>query len=374
VEGFDASIFLRSRWWPEFKELGLLQESARRSDGSVDQQAWRQKVQDWGRQHVGPLFELMSEPHPYVACLVADGDGMGAAIDALGTAEEHRAFSAELTKFARAAREIVEEARQQPDGTVTCHLGSLVYSGGDDVLAFLPVSTALACADALRLEFGAIMRPALSKPDGTLKDGVKTLPTLSVGIGIGHVMESMADLLDLGRRAEKLAKGGHLKREGKDRNALAVILDKRSGGTRAWRSQWSEWEAEGGPAKRLLADGALLDPRRLDRRVPVLPMRKVHQIAALLRRLPEPGGSDPASLTPFNAVLLPELRRTLSRVDGGAGRLTFSQVALPVSETQTYAENYRRTEDWIDRMLIARAFAESEPRARAGGAAAEAAA
>jgi CRISPR-associated protein Cmr2 len=361
----DASIFLQSRWWPEFKEQSLLQECARKPDGSVDQQEWRQKIQVWGREHIGPLFELMAEPHPYVACLVADGDGMGAAIDALGTAEEHRAFSAELAKFARAAREIVE---------CEAHVGSLVYSGGDDVLAFLPVATALACADELRKRFADIVGPALSKPGGRLKDGVKRLPTLSVGIGIGHVMESMATLLELGRRAEKVAKGGHLKREGKDRNALAIVLDKRSGGTCEWRSQWSDWVAEGGPAGRLLADGSLLDPRGRDSKAPVLPIRKVHQIAALLRRLPEPGGPDPASLSPFNAVLLPELRRTLSRVDGGAGELTVSQVALSAGETETYAENYRRTKAWIDRMLIARVFAESEPRTRAGGAAAEAAA
>jgi CRISPR-associated protein Cmr2 len=124
------------------------------------------------------------------------------------------------------------------------HLGSLVYSGGDDVLAFLPVSKALACAEKLRTTFADIVGRALSKPDGTLKDGVEKLPTLSVGIGIGHVMESMADLLELGRRAEKAAKGGHLPEKDMRRNALAVVLDKRSGGTRQWRSQWTTGEAD----------------------------------------------------------------------------------------------------------------------------------
>jgi hypothetical protein len=52
-------------------------------------------------------------------------------------------------------------------------------------------------------------------------------------------------------------------------------------------------------------------------------------------------------------------------VDGGAGKLTVSQVALSAGETETYAENYRRTKAWVDRMLIARAFAESEPEAAA---------
>ncbi len=33
------------------------------------------------------------------------------------------------------------------------HHGALVYSGGDDVLAFLPLDTALDCAGALRASF-----------------------------------------------------------------------------------------------------------------------------------------------------------------------------------------------------------------------------
>ena len=61
-------------------------------------------------------------------------------------------------------------------------------------------------------------------------------PTLSVGLGIGHVLESMGDLLELGRRAEKRAKGADLPIRER-RNALGVIVDKRSGGTVSWRAQ-----------------------------------------------------------------------------------------------------------------------------------------
>jgi CRISPR-associated protein Cmr2 len=370
VEGFDASIFLRSRWWPEFKELGIfeppgLRDEKDRTKREEMERGWRGCVEKWCRRNVGPSLPgndppRILDPHPYVACLAADGDGMGAAIEALASAEEHRAFSRELAKFARAARAIVESEK---------HLGSLVYSGGDDVLAFLPVSTALACADELRKRFADIVGPALSMPDGTLKDGVKKLPTLSVGIGIGHVMESMVDLLDLGRRAEKTAKGGSLPDKSGRRNALAIILDKRSGGTREWRSQWSTREGQSvgdlDPVGRLNADITLLGKR--------LSVRKVHQISAILRRLPAPNACAAPDAQSFDRVLVAEVKRALKRSDGDRDRLTPQEVGLSLGGP-SYGDNHKAVANWIDRMLIARAFAESEPRPRSGGAATEIAA
>lgn len=358
---FDAGLFVRSRWWPEFKEIGEFEPKGFSSEQDKKKRAqlesdWRKEVIDWGDRCVGPVLKCMTEPHPYVACLVADGDGMGKAIDALGSAEEHRGFSRELAKFAGAARDIVEREE---------HLGSLVYSGGDDVLAFLPVWTALACADELRKKFVEIMNGA-NLPEAAGK------PTLSVGIGIGHVMESMGDLLDLGRRAEKLAKGGHLKfdpsKKDKDRNALAVILDKRSGGTRQCRAQWTEWpqevEVEGkcerwtGPVARLLADADLLKAKG------PLSTRRVYQIAALLRRLPRPDPKQAAAHVAFTPVLIGEVERILRRADGGDGALTMDQVGLLLGNNESYERNYMVLAAWIDRVLIARAFAEAEPRPR----------
>jgi CRISPR-associated protein Cmr2 len=226
---FDGSVLLPSRWRSVFEEQGL-------------QGDW----ETWGREHVRPLLRKLDEPYPYVACLVADGDRMGRAIDHLGSADAHRAFSKALAGFADEARKVVERE----------HRGALVYAGGDDVLAFVALPEALACADALRTAFEGAMVAAC----GTLAPD--TRPTLSVGIGIGHVMESMGDLLALGRQAEREAK--------RDRNALAVLVDKRSGGTRVWRAQWSTE-----PVRLLTEAAALL-------RGPTSGSRKVYEIASLL--------------------------------------------------------------------------------------------
>jgi CRISPR-associated protein Cmr2 len=374
--GFDASIFLRSRWWPEFKELGIfappgLQDEKDKAKRETLEREWRRIVEDWCFGMLGPkrggnnppprILDLMSEPYPYVACLAADGDGMGGAIDALGSAEEHRAFSRELAKFAREARAIVEGE---------AHLGSLVYSGGDDVLAFLPVSTALQCACKLRHVFASIMERARTLPGGGLSGGLPKLPTLSVGIGIGHVMESMGDLLDLGRRAEKAAKGGHLKAQNKDgeckdRNALAIILDKRSGGTRTWRQQWPQE-----PIARLDKDRMLLSGEDKVLAGKRLSSRKVYQIADIVRRLPEPRPAPKAEassgdeLADFKPVLFAEVKRTLKRIDGGGGgSLALEEVGLAEIESAfNYASMHSAVSGWVDRLLIARAFAESEPK------------
>src|SRR5258708_21422384 len=72
-------------------------------------------------------------PGPYYALLQADGDGMGEVIDAQAVHgyERHRQLSQQLANFASGVGVIVEKKNQ----------GALVYAGGDDVLAFLPLHT-----------------------------------------------------------------------------------------------------------------------------------------------------------------------------------------------------------------------------------------
>ena len=147
---------------------------------------------------------LGKEPDPYLAVLVADGDNMGAAISDCETVEKNQDFSAKLATFATEAGKIVMQ-----------HHGILVYAGGDDVLAFLPLDTALCCARELHDAFGRIMSSA----------------TLSVGVAIGHFYEHLEDLLAYGRDAEKDAKKP-------DRNGLAVHLHKRGGAPVKVRQHW----------------------------------------------------------------------------------------------------------------------------------------
>ncbi len=206
-------------------------------------------TRQWLEEHVGPALRAWapsSLPPRYVACLVADGDHMGAAIEGLGEEQAHRNLSRRLADFATRAHAVVHDQ----------HDGSLVYAGGDDVLAFVSVERALACATALRATFDECL--ACDAPVGARR------PTLSVGIAVGHVLEHMGALLAEGRRAEGDAK--------LDRNALAVRVMKRSGGTLAWRTGWDT-----APLQLVAAAQKRFHDKRLS-------TKKVYAVRELLRR------------------------------------------------------------------------------------------
>lgn len=178
------------------------------------------------------LHEL-PEVSPYLAVLVADGDRMGAAIANLPDAEVNRQFSETLAGFAGHAQTIVQQ-----------HHGVLVYAGGDDVLALVPVDQCLECARRLHDDF--LQR---------LADYGR--PSLSVGIAIAHFLENLEDLLEYGRAAERKAKAFPGK------NALAVQLRKRSG---APISVCAGWDSQ--PDQRWTRFAELMRHRALPSKLP----------------------------------------------------------------------------------------------------------
>ncbi|HLJ54442.1 MAG TPA: type III-B CRISPR-associated protein Cas10/Cmr2 [Chthonomonadaceae bacterium] len=166
------------------------------------------------RQHAEIATAMRGrEPNPYFAILQADGDRIGEAIGRLSSADGHRVFSSKLQRFATDATRIVG-----------AHGGHLVYSGGDDVLAFLPLHTSIACARKLAGAFEA------------------TGATLSVGLAVVHYHEPLYASLAAARDAEGAAKeaGG---------NCLHVAVHTRGGEARRATAAWKDpgdlarWEA-----------------------------------------------------------------------------------------------------------------------------------
>ena len=182
------------------------------------------------------LANMRGEPDPYLAVLVADGDKMGAALSQLKTAEENRDFSRDLAGFASQARSIIRS-----------HNGVLIYAGGDDVMAFLPVDKCVDCTRKLHDCFGVSMQRYAH-------DGES--PTLSTGIAIAHFMENLEDLLEFGRAAEKSSKLPN-------RNGLAIHLHKRGGAPIHIRDQWTAKIDE-----RLIRYAELLRAEAIPRKLP----------------------------------------------------------------------------------------------------------
>ena len=158
-------------------------------------------------------------PSPYYALLLGDGDNMGKVVDAQKTQDVHRIISRELSTFAGKAKKIVGK-----------HQGYTIYSGGDDVMAFVPLHTLLDCAEELHAAFKAAVGKYKSDP----KYGRVVSPSLSFGVVIAHHLEPLSDVLALARGAEKAAK------DHKGKNALAIILSKRSGADRTIVGGWKE--------------------------------------------------------------------------------------------------------------------------------------
>ena len=162
----------------------------------------------------------MKEPNPYLAVIVADGDHMGSIISFLDDADKNREFSKALSKFADCAEKIVIRNN-----------GACVYTGGDDVFAFVPVDCALECAYDLKEAF----KSALINYKNFAPDAKE--PSLSIGVAIAHSLETLDDLRKFGREAEALAKGDGLK---DSRNALAVSYTARGGASVSVRGQWDD--------------------------------------------------------------------------------------------------------------------------------------
>lgn len=121
---------------------------------------------------------------------------MGATLKAIVDEKGHFRFSQDLGEFAKAVKGIVE-----------AHCGTPVFAGGDDVVALLPVDTALACAKKLHDIFSEMVNG----------------PTLTVGVAFCPTENNLQDCVHFAKKLESEGK----KLPGKD--ALAIGARVRSG-------------------------------------------------------------------------------------------------------------------------------------------------
>jgi CRISPR-associated protein Cmr2 len=177
----------------------------------------------------GSRSDAEAAPHfPYFCVLVADGDHMGALLSdpSNNQASRHRQISDKLDAFAQSAAQIIQQYGGVP-----------VYTGGDDVMALLPLLwrsndpaepvTALHCAQRLSEAFAAVGQPLRAAE-------------LSVGLAVCHYKEPLSHALRRARECEADAK--------QVRNALSFGLYHRSGEPLRVRQRWPQFSAPAGLA------------------------------------------------------------------------------------------------------------------------------
>lgn len=150
----------------------------------------------------------LGAPLPHFAVLAMDGDNLGRN---MAHVELQPVITEALARFASAVPDIVAR-----------HSGFLVYAGGDDVRALMPVPSALPCARELRSHYqqcfnGTAVASTLS---GAVLFANHKLP-------LGHVLQEAHDLLD------------DVAKEGRGRDAIAVQVSNRGSDLVRWAQPWT---------------------------------------------------------------------------------------------------------------------------------------
>lgn len=222
------------------------------------------------------LRRQLSKPESYYAILMMDGDSIG---EWLSLRDDRFNRTYESSWHSKIKERLAEAAKENPDlrdyiqskrlaspsrhmaisetlstfsTTVSRYMieqqaaGQLIYSGGDDVLAFLPIGDLLSCIENLRYSFsGTLPKLSISMDKLTksgelfVNDGWLMLPrangyrglaqmlgdraTASVGAIIAHKSTPLALVIRRAREAEALAKSS-------GRNRFVIRIMKRSGG------------------------------------------------------------------------------------------------------------------------------------------------
>ncbi|MDE3840932.1 type III-B CRISPR-associated protein Cas10/Cmr2 [Bacillus methanolicus] len=171
--------------------------------------AWDYFTNKLENKHVFRRFQSVLDigKGNYYAILMMDGDNMGQWF----SGENKKDFSSVSERLAHFSQQVVPKIVEQD------YNGRLVYAGGDDVLAFVPVDEALHVAQALRFAF--------SQPE----QGLGEKATASIGLVIGHKKTPLQSLLNIVRQLEKKAKGYENPQSKVKKNALALAVHTRSG-------------------------------------------------------------------------------------------------------------------------------------------------
>ncbi len=145
---------------------------------------------------------------PFYAVLMMDGDSLG---KQMSDTNKQEAISKGLENFTKGVGEVVEQ-----------HSGFLIYAGGDDVLALLPLEEALKCAYKVRVHY-----------EHSFKDYPDIKTTISAAIEYAHIKMPLGKVLGNAHHLlDEVAK------DKTGRDAVAVRVWKPGGQHLEWAMPW----------------------------------------------------------------------------------------------------------------------------------------
>ncbi|MDQ5770593.1 type III-B CRISPR-associated protein Cas10/Cmr2 [Thiothrix subterranea] len=152
-------------------------------------------------------YPKLPKPTPFYAVLMMDGDSLGSH---MSNPDKQTAITNGLAKFTKGVQPIVYQ-----------HSGFLMYAGGDDVLAILPLEDAIPCAAELRTHYMSCF------------DYNDIPTTLSGAIEFVHIKTPLTKVLhDAHKLLDEVAK------DGRGRDALAIRVWKPGGLQLEWAQPW----------------------------------------------------------------------------------------------------------------------------------------
>lgn len=196
--GYDASVFFENDLLVNYSSSEI------EKDKKIE-------IENKRKDHIQNLKELYKivgkKPSPFYAVLMMDGDSLGSK---MSNSDNQESISTALNNFTKKVPSLVEEKN-----------GFLIYAGGDDVLAILPLEDALTCAAKIRKFY-------LEKFKETKNPNIAN-STISAAIEFVHIKEPLTMVL---KDAHKLL--DDIAKEQCGRDSIAVRVWKGSGKALEW--------------------------------------------------------------------------------------------------------------------------------------------
>ena len=209
---WDTQIKCLTEVWGkrEWKALdgNVFFESALENPNIFEDQKQAEKVLKALNAVRDSAYPKLPKPTPFYAVLMMDGDSLGSHMSNI---DKQPAITKGLATFTNGVPDIVYQ-----------HNGFLMYAGGDDVLAILPLEDAIPCATELRTHYMSCF------------DYNDIPTTLSGAIEFVHIKTPLTKVLhDAHKLLDEVAK------EGRGRDALAIRVWKPGGLQLEWAQPWT---------------------------------------------------------------------------------------------------------------------------------------